>query len=89
MAGMREGEKAIRKSLLWGLRISRNGILMKMDFATLAKRFKLTGGSIRNIMINAAYLAASEGEQVTMKHLQHGTRRELQKMGKLVSDKDQ
>ena len=58
----------------------------ELDFAALAKRFKLTGGSIRNIIINAAYLAASEGEQVTMKHLLHGTRRELQKMGRLVDE---
>ena len=57
-----------------------------MDFELLARRFKLAGGSIRNIIVSAAYLAANDGECVTMGHLLHGTRRELQKMGRLVSD---
>lgn len=57
-----------------------------IDFSPLAKRFRLTGGSIRNIIINAAYLAASEGGKISMKHLLHGTRRELQKMGRLVEE---
>jgi len=55
-----------------------------LDFQMLAKRFKLAGGSIRNVIVSAAYLAASNGGVVTMAHLLHGTRRELQKMGKLV-----
>ena len=60
-----------------------------LDFKLLARRFKLAGGSIRNVIVSAAYLAASNGGVLTMEHLMHGTRRELQKMGKLVSDKDQ
>jgi SpoVK/Ycf46/Vps4 family AAA+-type ATPase len=58
-----------------------------LDFALLAKRFKLAGGNIRNVIVSAAYLAAGNGRRVTMEHLLHGTRRELQKMGRLV-DKD-
>ena len=59
-----------------------------LDFELLAHRFKLAGGSIRNILVSAAYLAASDGGRLGMKHLLHGTRRELQKMGRLVSEKD-
>jgi len=58
----------------------------ELDFALLARRFKLAGGNIRNILVNAAYLAASDGGRVTMGHLLHGTRRELQKMGRLMED---
>ncbi len=58
-----------------------------LDFMLLAKRFKLAGGNIRNVIVSAAYLAAGNGHKVTMEHLLHGTRRELQKMGRLV-DKD-
>jgi hypothetical protein len=58
----------------------------ELDFGLLAQRFKLAGGSIRNIIVSAAYLAASDGCQVTMQHLLHGTRRELQKMGRLVRE---
>jgi SpoVK/Ycf46/Vps4 family AAA+-type ATPase len=57
-----------------------------VDFRLMAKRFKLAGGNIRNILVNAAYLAASDQGVVTMAHLLHGTRRELQKMGRLVGE---
>jgi AAA+ superfamily predicted ATPase len=57
----------------------------EIDFDLLARRFKLAGGSIRNIIVSAAYLAAADGELVTMELLLHGTRRELQKMGRLVN----
>jgi SpoVK/Ycf46/Vps4 family AAA+-type ATPase len=59
-----------------------------LDFALLAKRFKLAGGNIRNVIVSAAYLAAGNGHKVTMAHLLHGTRRELQKMGRLVDQDD-
>lgn len=59
-----------------------------LDFKLLADRFKLSGGSIRNIIVSAAYLAAADGEVVTMDHLMHGTRREFQKMGRLLHDGD-
>ncbi len=32
-----------------------------LDFALLARRFKLAGGNIRNIIVSAAYLAAADG----------------------------
>lgn len=53
-----------------------------VDMEFLARQFKLTGGSIRNIAVNAAFLAASNGGCVGMKHVIHATRRELQKMGR-------
>ncbi len=59
-----------------------------LDFGLLARRFKLAGGNIRNIIVSAAYLAAADSREVTMKHLLHGTRRELQKMGRLVGEED-
>jgi len=57
-----------------------------LDFEMMAQRFKLAGGNIRNIIVNAAYLAADDGKKVTMNHLLHGTRRELQKMGRLIPE---
>lgn len=59
-----------------------------IDFAYLARTFKLAGGNIRNIIMGAAFLAAADGQVVTMAHLLHSTRRELQKMGRLVNDRD-
>jgi ATP-dependent 26S proteasome regulatory subunit len=60
-----------------------------LDLPLLAKRYKLAGGNIRNIIVGAAYLAAAEEDgprAVTMAHLWHSLRRELQKMGRLVRD---
>ncbi len=59
-----------------------------LDLETMAKRFKLAGGSIRNIIVSAAYLAAANGGRVSMQHLMHGARREIQKMGKLLHETD-
>jgi SpoVK/Ycf46/Vps4 family AAA+-type ATPase len=59
-----------------------------VEFELLARRFKLAGGNIRNIIVNAAYLAAADGNQVTMEHLLHSTSRELQKMGRIINEAD-
>ncbi len=59
-----------------------------IDFKLLAKRFKLAGGSIRNAIVSAAFLAASEEIPVGTHHLLHGVRRELQKMGRLINEQD-
>jgi AAA+ superfamily predicted ATPase len=55
-----------------------------VDLVELARRFRLAGGNIRNILVSAAFLAAADGGTITMQHLLHGTRREFQKMGRLV-----
>ncbi|MCA9978559.1 MAG: ATP-binding protein, partial [Anaerolineales bacterium] len=59
-----------------------------LDLGLLADRFEIAGGNIRNIIVNASYLAATNGQVVTMEHIMHGTRRELQKMGRLVNERD-
>ena len=56
-----------------------------VDAAYLAKQFKLSGGNIKNIALAAAVLAAADGDGVRMAHVLHATRREYQKMGKLMS----
>ena len=57
-----------------------------LDLAMMARRFELAGGNIRNIALAAAFLAADDGAIVDMAHLLHATRREYQKMGKVVAD---
>ena len=54
-----------------------------IDLEFLARQFRLAGGNIRNIVINASFLAAANDKRIGMKHLIHATMRELQKMGKL------
>lgn len=54
-----------------------------IDFEFLGRQFRLSGGNIRNIVINSSFLAAANRERIGMKHLIHATMREFQKMGKL------
>ncbi len=59
-----------------------------LDLSFMARQFKLSGGSIKNIALSAAYLASANGGVVDMKHLLHATRREYQKLGKTLSDEE-
>jgi hypothetical protein len=56
-----------------------------LDFNFLARQFELAGGSIRNVALAAAFLAAEEGGAVRMEHCIVATALELQKTGKLPS----
>ena len=57
-----------------------------LDIDFMARRFEITGGSIRNVALAAAFLAAADGNVVSMPHLIHATKREFQKMGKVVTE---
>ena len=59
-----------------------------IDFAFLAKRFKIAGGNIKNIALNGAFLAAENSKRIGMSHIIQATKREYQKMGKLCSPSD-
>lgn len=59
-----------------------------VDLARLAQQFRLSGGSIRNIALSAAFLAAEQATPVAMRHLMRATKREQQKMGRLVNDEE-
>ncbi len=54
----------------------------------MAERFELAGGNIRNIALAAAFLAVDDSDEVQMPHLIRATRREYQKMGRLMREAD-
>jgi hypothetical protein len=56
-----------------------------VDFDFLARQFKIAGGNIRNIVLAAAFLAANEGDALGMRHMIRATRREFQKLGRMVT----
>jgi AAA+ superfamily predicted ATPase len=56
-----------------------------LDFRKLSK-LNVAGGNIKNIAMNAAFLAAEAGEAVQMKHLLHATKSECVKMERLLTD---
>jgi SpoVK/Ycf46/Vps4 family AAA+-type ATPase len=55
-----------------------------IDVAFLAERFKLSGGSIRNATVAAAFIAADAGEPIGMRHLVRGVALEYGKLGRLT-----
>lgn len=55
----------------------------ELDLTVLAQRFELSGGEIRNVVMAAAYLAASAAERIGLSHLRKGLRRELSKNGRV------
>ncbi len=63
----------------------------KVDFAFLSTQFKLSGGNIRNVAMEAAFQAAEEGGaegRISMNHIIGAIRHEYQKQGKLVMKGD-
>lgn len=57
-----------------------------IDLPFLARQFKISGGNIRNIVLAGAFLAAQEGGPMGMRHLIRATRREFQKLGRMVTE---
>ena len=56
--------------------------------AFLAGQFKLSGGSIRNGSLAAAFLAAEDGGSIGMRHLVRGVALEYGKLGRLTLESD-
>jgi len=59
-----------------------------IDFDFLASRLNLAGGNIRNVVINAAFLAAANSGVIHMEHFIRAAKREYQKIGRLCTEAD-
>lgn len=59
----------------------------EIDYEFLAKSMTLSGGSIKNIVLNAAFQAANSNSQIEMNHLIDSAKIEYSKIGKLWDDK--
>jgi len=57
----------------------------KLNLEFIAKHFELSGGSIRNVALATAFLAAEDGRVVQKKHLVHAIKREYQKVGRMIA----
>jgi SpoVK/Ycf46/Vps4 family AAA+-type ATPase len=57
-------------------------VASEVDCAYLAREYKVSGGSIKNVVLNAAFLAAGDGGTIGLRHIMQGTRREFEKTGK-------
>ena len=57
----------------------------ELDFKKLA-RLNITGGNIRNIVINAAFLAANDNTQLKMHHILRAAKNEYAKLEKTLTE---
>jgi SpoVK/Ycf46/Vps4 family AAA+-type ATPase len=60
----------------------------QVDVAFLGRSVNLTGGNIRNAALHAAYLAAGDGQRITLPHIALSVWRELGKDGRELSQSD-
>lgn len=76
---------ATHRRMLWdaclGQAVRRAGDI-DLDFC--AQAFELAGGAIRSAAVTAAYLAADDGGDLTMRHVVTAVQREYRKLGRLT-----
>jgi len=70
---------------IWQRVFPRQIPLAGLDYELLS-RLELPGGNIRNIALNAAFLAAGESQALNMDHVMHATRREYAKIDKMITE---
>ena len=83
-------EATARLRILKGLFPTGLGHPAEDDLQLISDRFKLAGGSLKNIVLDAAFRALNENghgpqPELTMRHLVLGAAREYQKLGKPIT----
>ena len=78
----------IQRRKIWESMFPKEAIKADIDFGFLAQQFKITGGNIKNIVLNAAFLAASNSGVIDMDHIILSTKREYEKIGKMLMESD-
>ena len=80
-------DKELRKEL-WKTSFSKEIPTEGLNFDYLAEQFELAGGAIKNIVLNASFLAASENRPVGMVDILRSVKNENVKIGKVMLSKD-
>jgi SpoVK/Ycf46/Vps4 family AAA+-type ATPase len=70
---------------IWRRIFPPNTPVLDLDIEKLS-RLSVPGGNIRNIALNAAFLAADEGQPVQMSHIARAARSEYSKLEKVLSN---
>ena len=76
-------DEAVRKEL-WESCLTEDVPREDIDFDFLAKNFEFSGGSIKNVILNAVFLAAEEKTKVGMSQIIRSIRQEYIKQGKSI-----
>jgi Winged helix domain, variant/ATPase family associated with various cellular activities (AAA) len=76
------------RKLIWQTHFPREAPMSDdLDYDWLAQQLQITGGSIKNIVLNAAFFAAADGGVIGMDHILRSARGEFEKIGKLWDKK--
>ena len=75
---------AEEREQIWIRNFPAGAPLDDIDFAFLAAQFEMPGGAIRNAVVHGAFLAAADGERISMRHAVQAVAREYRKMGRLL-----
>ncbi|MGC1306301.1 MAG: ATP-binding protein [Phormidesmis sp.] len=75
------------RQTIWQKAFPPEAPLGDIDYKRLAQ-FNLTGGNIHNIVLNAAFLAAQAGSEVTMLFMLAATRSEFRKLERPINEAD-
>jgi SpoVK/Ycf46/Vps4 family AAA+-type ATPase len=75
---------AAERRAIWRLTLPPKAPCAGIDFDRLAQ-LSVSGGSIRNIALNAAFIAADAAMPITMNHIQIAAQGEYEKLGKPVT----
>jgi hypothetical protein len=79
--------RAAQRALIWRRSLPAAAPTSGLDFDRLAQ-LNLPGGNIRNIALNAAFLAAAEPAPIGMRHLLEAARGECLKLERPLSDSE-
>jgi AAA+ superfamily predicted ATPase len=74
-----------REQLWRGMFPAAAPLLDDIDFGFLARQFALSGGNIRNVALDAAFLAAQAQAEIDMQRIIHALARQYSKQGKIPS----
>ena len=76
---------AAQRAQIWQTAFPAQAALEQLDYRALG-RLEIPGGNIKNIALNAAFLAADQAQSIRMDHVYRAARREYAKIDKLVSE---
>lgn len=74
---------------LWKTILPKNAVLEEeIDFEFFAYNFELSGSNIKEILTNAAYLAAAEHTGIANRHIVEAVKLNFKKYGKILTNED-
>jgi SpoVK/Ycf46/Vps4 family AAA+-type ATPase len=78
---------AAQRQRIWERAFPPQAELAGLDYMALS-RLEIPGGNIRNVALNAAFLAAAGRGPVRMDHVLHAARREYTKIEKMITESE-